>query len=66
MNRDDRDTRYYLEIDADSKKLVSFGLGNRFELSNDDLPDGTIRIYITKGQFKKLELIDEEKNDKGR
>lgn len=54
VKKEDQDTRYYLDIDLISKKLIRFDCGNRFELSKEDLPENIVRIYITKGQFNKL------------
>ncbi|OQB05902.1 MAG: hypothetical protein BWY19_00681 [bacterium ADurb.Bin212] len=50
----DKNIRYYIDIKAETKKVLGWDFGNRFELSKEDLPQNIIRIFITKGQFNKL------------
>ncbi len=53
-SQDDRDTRYYIDINPASKKVISWGHGNRFKLIKEILGKGIVRIYVTKGQYNKL------------
>lgn len=51
----DKDTRYYIDLDLNSMKIVQWDYGQRQDLKEDESynPDRT-RIYITKGQYNKL------------
>lgn len=51
---EDKDTRYYIDIDLKSKMVVGWGFGDRFELTKDVTVAGIARIFITKGQYNKL------------
>lgn len=51
----DSNTRFYIDIDIDSKKIIGWNYGQRQELEQE-LPDPNHRrIFITKGQYNKLE-----------
>ena len=51
---EDKNTRYYIDIDLKNKKLIGSGYGDRFELIQEPEDEGFVRIYITKGQYNKL------------
>lgn len=60
----DKNTRYYVDIEVETKKVPDWDFGNRFELSKEYLPQNIIRISISKGQFNKLPK-EKEQNDQG-
>ena len=51
---EDKNTRYYIEIDLKNKKIIGSGYGDRFKLIQEPEDDVFIRIFITKGQYNKL------------
>jgi len=54
MKKEDKDTRYYIDLDIEARKIIGWDYGQRYELIEEELPEGQVRIYITRGQFKKL------------
>lgn len=53
-NRIDSNTRFYIDIDIKTSKVIQWGYGQRQELEQD-LPDPNHRrIFITQGQYNKL------------
>ncbi|MBE7411878.1 MAG: hypothetical protein L6Q54_14395 [Leptospiraceae bacterium] len=61
MKKQDKDIRYFIELDIKSKKILKWGFGNRFQLKSNEIKTPFfVRLYITKGQFNKLELKDQE------
>ncbi|MBN1462121.1 MAG: hypothetical protein JXQ69_03890 [Paludibacteraceae bacterium] len=51
-----KDTRYYIDIDMASHKIVTWNYDQRQTLIQEQLPSTNyVRIYITKGQYAKLE-----------
>ena len=50
----DQNTRYYIDIDLESKKVIRFDYDQREKLVLEKLQYPEVRIYITKGQFNKL------------
>ncbi len=51
----DKDTRYFLDLDVKTGKIIQMGLGNRFKLDQELYDPTHHRIFLTKGQFNKLE-----------
>ncbi len=50
----DSNTRFYIDIDIKTKKVIGWDFGQRHELERE-LPDpNRRRIFITKGQYNKL------------
>jgi hypothetical protein len=55
MNKpEDKNTRYYIDLDLNGRKIIGWDYDQRETLVKEDLPKDYIRIYITKGQFNKL------------
>ncbi|MDG6224077.1 MAG: hypothetical protein QCI82_01025 [Candidatus Thermoplasmatota archaeon] len=50
---DDKEIRYYIDIDARTKKVLRWDRDFRANLSKDAVP-GQVRIFLTKGQYSKL------------
>jgi hypothetical protein len=51
----DSDTRFYIDIDLKTKKVIGWDYGQRQELKQE-LPDPNhCRIFVTKGQYNKLD-----------
>lgn len=53
-NNENKDTRYFIDIDQSAMKVIRWDFGDRFKLSKEHLPENIVRIYVTKGQFNKL------------
>jgi hypothetical protein len=52
---EDKDTRYYIDLDLKTKSIIGWNYGQRQELIKQESADSSqVRIYITKGQYKKL------------
>jgi hypothetical protein len=52
--KEDNNTRYYIDIDLQSGKVIQINYAQRQGLPQD-LPLPAQRVFITKGQFKKLQ-----------
>jgi hypothetical protein len=66
--KEDRDTRYYLDLDLRSRAILGWDYGQRHLLSQL-LPDPLHhRVFLTKGQYNKLEKknLDARRSRKGR
>ncbi|MFA5080355.1 MAG: hypothetical protein WC472_01890 [Candidatus Paceibacterota bacterium] len=51
----DLNTRFYIDIDLKTKKVIGWDYGQRQEIIQE-LPDPNhCRIFITKGQYNKLD-----------
>lgn len=51
----DSNTRFYIDIDIKDKKVIGWNYGQRQELEQE-LPDSNHRrIFITQGQYNKLD-----------
>ncbi|OPZ23676.1 MAG: hypothetical protein BWZ03_00422 [bacterium ADurb.BinA186] len=55
--KENKDTRYFIDIKMTSKKIVRIDSGDRYSLREESLPEGLLRIYLTKGQFGKLKSL---------
>lgn len=51
----DSNTRFYIDIDIKTKKVIGWDYGQRQELSRVLTDPDHRRIFITKGQYHKLE-----------
>lgn len=55
MKKIDANTRFYIDLDVKEKKIIGWDYGQRQDLEQM-LPDPNHRrIFITKGQYNKLE-----------
>lgn len=54
MKIEDKDTRYYIDLDLVGMKIIGWEFDQRQKLIKEKMPDGQVRIYITKGQYNKL------------
>ncbi|HMU85701.1 MAG TPA: hypothetical protein PKE49_01510 [Leptospiraceae bacterium] len=52
--KEDSNTRYFIDIDLLSRKIIQISYAQRQGLPQD-LPLPAQRVFITKGQFKKLQ-----------
>ncbi len=52
--KEDKNTRYYIDINVLDRKVISWSFGDRFELVKETLDKNVVRIFITKGQYNKL------------
>lgn len=52
--KEDNNTRYYIDIDLQSGKIIEINYAQRQGLPQD-LPLPAQRVFITKGQFRKLQ-----------
>jgi hypothetical protein len=51
----DSDTRFYIDLDIKTKKVIGWDYGQRQELKQELADLNHRRIFITKGQYNKLE-----------
>jgi len=50
----DVNTRFYIDIDIKDMKIISWDYGQRQELARELADPDHRRIFITKGQYRKL------------
>jgi hypothetical protein len=53
MNLQDKNTRYFLDIDLTSKEIINLDFGDKFEIKQQ-LNVPLHRIFISIGQYNKL------------
>ncbi len=53
MKLQDKNTRYFLDIDLMSKEIINVDFGNRFDIKQN-IETPFHRIFITEGQYNKL------------
>jgi hypothetical protein len=54
MKKEDKDTRYYLDLDLKARKILTWDYDQRYGLAQV-LPDPFHhRVFLTKGQYNKL------------
>lgn len=60
-NKEDRDTRYFIDLDLLSGRILGWDYDNRFELIAEK-PAAPFhhRVFISKGQYNKLEQKSQE------
>ncbi|MFA5024652.1 MAG: hypothetical protein WC523_06925 [Patescibacteria group bacterium] len=51
----DANTRFYIDLDIKTKKIIGWDYGSRYELERELVNPNHRRIFITKGQYNKLE-----------
>jgi len=51
----DSNTRFYIDIDIKTKKIIGWAYGQRQKLEQELPNSNQRRIFITKGQYNKLE-----------
>ena len=51
----DSDTRFYIDIDIKTKRVIGWDYGQRQELEQELPNPNHRRIFITKGQYNKLD-----------
>jgi len=51
---EDSDTRYYLDIDLATKKIIEWNFGPKDQLAVNLVGKSMHRIFLTKGQYHKL------------
>jgi len=51
----DKDTRYFIDIALDTKKLISHGYGQKQNLDEGRQTDAKLhRLFLSKGQYNKF------------
>ena len=54
--REDRNTRYFIDLDLRAQRILQWGFDQRSKLAGQELVEPFHhRIFITKGQYNKLE-----------
>ncbi len=53
-NKIDSNTRFYIDIDINTKKVIGWNYGSRYEIDQELANPNYRRIFITKGQYNKL------------
>ncbi len=53
--KEDKDTRYFIDLDLRTRKVLAWDYGNRHHLALQD-PEQPFhhRVFLSKGQFNKL------------
>ena len=51
---EDKETRYYIDLDMASHKIIGWDYGQRSQLKQILQSPFTSRIFVSKGQFNKL------------
>ena len=52
---EDKDTRYFIDLDLETQTLLGWDFGNRFELvKQKPASPAHHRVFLTKGQWNKL------------
>lgn len=51
----DADTRFYVDLDLKTQTIIGWGYGQRHELAQKLPNPNRCRLFLTKGQYKKLE-----------
>ena len=53
---EDRETRYYIDLDLKTRKIINWDYDQRCDLAGQEFADPFHhRIYLTRGQYKKLD-----------
>ncbi len=63
--REDKNTRYFIDLDLKTQRILDWGYDQKEKLAIQEL-DNTFyqRVFITKGQYNKLEKKNQEINKK--
>lgn len=51
---EDKETRYYIDLDLASRKIISWNYGPRLELKQTLDSPFMSRVFVSKGQYNKL------------
>ncbi len=51
---EDKETRYYIDLDLASRKIIGWNFGPRIELKQSLDSSFSSRIFVSKGQYNKL------------
>jgi hypothetical protein len=54
MKIQDKEIRYYIDINLKSRKVINFGYKQRDKLQAEKSIKNIHRIYLTKGQYNKF------------
>ena len=55
-NKEDKDTRYFVDLDLNTRSILNWDCGQRQLLAGQELANPSHhRIYLTRGQYNKLE-----------
>ena len=52
--KEDKNTRYYLDLDLKARKILGWDYGQRDSLSQELANPSHQRVFLTKGQYRKL------------
>ncbi len=52
---EDGNTRYYVDLDLKNRKILGWDYGQRAKLSQELANPCHQRVFLTRGQYKKLE-----------
>ena len=58
--KEDKDTRYYVDLDLRTLKILDWDYDQRDKLEQKLLNPSHHRVFITKGQYNKLEKKNQE------
>ncbi|MBN1397202.1 MAG: hypothetical protein JXA06_04135 [Bacteroidetes bacterium] len=54
--KEDKNTRHYIDLDIRTQKILNWNFDHRDKLAVQELSDPFhVRIFITRGQYNKLE-----------
>ncbi len=64
--REDSETRYFIDLDLRTRRILDWGFDQRVKLAKQE-PKGPahLRVYVTRGQFNKLEKLHQELLESG-
>lgn len=54
MKKEDKDTRYYIDLDVKNKTILNIDYGQRYDLEQELEPEHYQRVFVTKGQYNKI------------
>jgi hypothetical protein len=54
MKKIDSDTRFYIDLDLKSRSIIDWGYSQRKELAQELISSNHKRIFISKGQYNRL------------
>ena len=58
--KEDKETRYYIDLDLRTRKILNWDYDQRDKLIQKLENPSHQRVFITKGQYNKLEQRDQE------
>ena len=64
--REDSETRYFIDLDLQTRRIIDWGFDQRSMLAKQEpLGPAHLRVYVTRGQFNKLEKKHRELHESG-